>query len=61
MGKLDFPLGSAHSEPRCGPGLGHWHLTREKGATLEASSLCFSTLPEGWRIIHDHTSVVPGS
>ena len=41
--------------------LGHWHLTREKGDIGGVFSLVFQRFPEGWRIIHDHTSVVPAS
>ena len=41
--------------------LGHWHLTRDKGDIGGVFSLVFQRFPEGWRIIHDHTSVVPGA
>jgi uncharacterized protein (TIGR02246 family) len=41
--------------------LGRWHLTREKGDVGGVFSLVFQRFPEGWRIIHDHTSVVPTS
>jgi uncharacterized protein (TIGR02246 family) len=41
--------------------LGHWHLTREKGDVGGVFTLVFQRSPEGWRIIHDHTSVVPSS
>jgi uncharacterized protein (TIGR02246 family) len=41
--------------------LGHWHLTREKGDVGGVFSLVFQRFPEGWRIVHDHTSVVPSS
>lgn len=39
--------------------LGHWHLTRQKGDVGGVFSLVFESFPEGWRIIHDHTSEVP--
>ena len=39
--------------------LGHWHLTRQKGDVGGVFSLVFERFPEGWRIIHDHTSEVP--
>jgi ketosteroid isomerase-like protein len=39
--------------------LGHWHLARQKGDVGGVFSLVFERLPEGWRIIHDHTSEVP--
>ena len=38
--------------------LGHWHLTRQKGDVGGVFSLVFERFPEGWRIIHDHTSEV---
>lgn len=62
MGKLDF----SHLEVRmlgadAALVLGHWHLARERGDIGGVFSLVFQRLPEGWRIIHDHTSVVPAS
>ena len=41
--------------------LGHWHLTRDKdkGDIGGVFSLVWQRFPEGWRIIHDHTSAVP--
>jgi ketosteroid isomerase-like protein len=39
--------------------LGHWHLTREQGDIGGVFSLVWQRFPEGWRIIHDHTSAVP--
>ena len=41
--------------------LGHWHLTRQKGDVGGVFSLVFERFPEGWRIIHDHTSEVPAA
>jgi ketosteroid isomerase-like protein len=41
--------------------LGHWQLRREKDAPGGVFSLVLQRFPEGWRIIHDHTSAVPGS
>ncbi len=38
--------------------LGHWHLTRAKGDIGGVFSLVWQRFLEGWRIIHDHTSVV---
>ena len=38
--------------------LGHWHLTRVKGDVGGVFSLVWQRFPEGWRIIHDHTSAV---
>jgi uncharacterized protein (TIGR02246 family) len=39
--------------------LGHWHLKREKGDIGGVFSLVWQRFPEGWRIVHDHTSQVP--
>ena len=36
--------------------LGHWHLTRAQGDVGGVFSLVWQRFPEGWRIIHDHTS-----
>jgi ketosteroid isomerase-like protein len=38
--------------------LGHWHLTRAKGDIGGVFTLVWQRFPEGWRIIHDHTSAV---
>ena len=62
MGRLDF---SGLEFRALGPDralvLGHWHLTRDKGDIGGVFSLVFQRFPVGWRIIHDHTSVVSGS
>jgi beta-aspartyl-peptidase (threonine type) len=39
--------------------LGHWHLKREKDEIGGVFTLVFQRFPEGWRIIHDHTSASP--
>ena len=36
--------------------LGHWHLKRSIGDAEGVFTLVFERFPEGWRIIHDHTS-----
>jgi uncharacterized protein (TIGR02246 family) len=38
--------------------LGQWHLHRSSGDIGGVFSLVFQRQPEGWRIVHDHTSVV---
>jgi uncharacterized protein (TIGR02246 family) len=38
--------------------LGHWHLARAKGDLGGVFTLVWQRFPEGWRIIHDHTSAV---
>ena len=60
MGDLDF---SALEIRFLGPDavlvLGRWHLTRAKGDVGGVFSLVLQRLPDGWKIAHDHTSVVP--
>jgi beta-aspartyl-peptidase (threonine type) len=57
MGHLDFseieitPLGNDAALI-----LGRWHLTRDAGPVGGIFSLVARRFPEGWRIIHDHTS-----
>ena len=36
--------------------LGHWQLTRKVGDVGGVFTLVLKRMPEGWRIIHDHTS-----
>jgi ketosteroid isomerase-like protein len=60
MGQLTF---SNLEFRRLGPAaylvLGQWHLSRESGATGGLFTLIFERFPGSWRIIHDHTSLVP--
>jgi ketosteroid isomerase-like protein len=59
MGKLDFSgLEVRALGPKSALVLGHWHLTREKGDIGGVFSLVLERFPKGWKIIHDHTSVV---
>ena len=58
MGKLDFydlriePLGEESAFVR-----GAWHLTMPDGKTPHGLfTLVFHRFPDGWKIIHDHTS-----
>lgn len=57
MGHLEF---SALEMRSVGPDaalvLGRWHLTRNAGDLGGVFSLVFLRFPEGWRIVHDHTS-----
>ena len=39
--------------------LGHWHIERASGAVGGVFTLVLKKFPEGWRIIHDHTSATP--
>jgi ketosteroid isomerase-like protein len=59
MGKLEFAnlrvemLGSDSAFVR-----GEWHLTMSDGKTPHGLfTLVFRKFPDGWRIVHDHTSV----
>lgn len=39
--------------------LGHWELERAEDRPHGRFTLIFKRLPEGWRIVHDHTSAAP--
>jgi beta-aspartyl-peptidase (threonine type) len=60
MGHLDFSELEFHFTGNDGAlVIGHWHLTREKSGGGDIGgvfSLVWQRFPEGWRIIHDHTS-----
>ena len=59
MGKLDFSqLEFRFLGPDAALVLGHWHLQRQTGDLGGVFSLVWQRFPEGWRIIHDHTSSV---
>lgn len=59
MGKLDFSgLEFRFLGPDAALVLGQWHLERQRGNVGGVFSLVFERFPEGWRIIHDHTSEV---
>jgi beta-aspartyl-peptidase (threonine type) len=57
MGQLDFtnlevhPLGKDAAFV-----LGRWHLKRANDEPGGLFTLVFRRLPQGWRIVHDHTS-----
>jgi ketosteroid isomerase-like protein len=59
MGTLEFrelsvePLG-----PKSAIARGRWHLAMTAGKELEGLfTVIFKKLPEGWRIVHDHSSM----
>lgn len=59
MGELDF----SDSEfrflaPNAALVLGKWHLKRDVGDIGGVFTLVWQKFPEGWKIIHDHTSTV---
>ena len=57
MGKLAFKeisidmIGADHAFVR-----GRWHLTLTKESVGGLYTLLMKKMPEGWRIVHDHTS-----
>jgi len=60
MGTLEFS--EVEVTPLCAEAalaLGNWHLEREAGPVGGVFSLVLRRFPEGWRIVADHTSVVP--
>ncbi len=57
MGELEFSgLEIRRLVPEAALVLGHWHLKRQNDELGGVFSLVFERFPEGWRIIHDHTS-----
>jgi len=59
MGNLDFSDLEFHFLGKdAALVLGRWHLIREKDAPGGVFSLVWQRFPEGWKIIHDHTSLV---
>ncbi len=60
MGRLDFTgLEFRFLGADAALVLGEWHLTRPPGNDVGGVfSLVLQKFPEGWRIIHDHTSAV---
>lgn len=60
MGQLDFSeLEFRFLGPDAALVLGRWHLKRESGDAGGVFSLVWQRFPDGWKIIHDHTSAVP--
>ncbi len=59
MGELDFSeLEFRFLGPDAALVLGRWHLKREKDDVGGVFTLVWQRFPEGWKIIHDHTSAV---
>jgi ketosteroid isomerase-like protein len=57
MGHLEFSDLEIHSlGGNAALVLGKWHLTRQAGNVGGVFSLVFQRFPEGWKIVHDHTS-----
>jgi ketosteroid isomerase-like protein len=60
MGTLDFSeLEIRQLGPDAALVLGKWHLERQAGDLGGIFTLVFQKFPEGWRIIHDHTTQSP--
>ena len=59
MGQLDFSeLEYRFLGPDAALVLGRWHLKREGGDIGGVFSLVWQRFPDGWKIVHDHTSPV---
>ena len=59
MGQLTFSeLEFRFLGPDAALVLGKWHLQREKDELGGVFTLVWQRFPEGWKIIHDHTSAV---
>jgi len=61
MGKLEFSdLSIQELAPNAAYVLGEFHLTTSDGKTPHGLfTLIFRKFPEGWKIVHDHTSAAP--
>jgi len=60
MGTLTFSdLEITLLSPDAAVVLGRWGLKRAKDSPHGRFTLIFKRLPEGWRIVHDHTSAAP--
>lgn len=60
MGTLTFSdLEITLFSPDAAVVLGHWSLKRAHDEPHGRFTLIFKRLPEGWRIVHDHTSAAP--
>jgi uncharacterized protein (TIGR02246 family) len=59
MGQLDFSeLEFRFLGPDAALVLGRWHLKRDKDDVGGVFTLVWQRFPNGWKIIHDHTSAV---
>jgi ketosteroid isomerase-like protein len=59
MGQLDFSaLEFRFLGPDAALVLGRWHLKREKDSFAGVFTLVWQRFPDGWKIVHDHTSRV---
>jgi ketosteroid isomerase-like protein len=59
MGQLDFSeLEFRFLGPDAALVLGRWHLKRDKDDIGGVFTLVWQRFPDGWKIVHDHTSAV---
>ena len=59
MGHLAFTLDTVDAVGTAGDAavvVGHWNLTDTQNAGHGVFTLVFERRPEGWKIVHDHTS-----
>lgn len=57
MGHLDFSQLEVHPlSPDAAFVLGRWHLKRDSDELGGVFTLIFQRFPDGWKIVHDHTS-----
>ena len=62
MGALSFSdIEVTMLSPDAAVVLGRWRLKRANDEPHGRFTLIFKRLPEGWRIVHDHTSAAPPS
>jgi len=60
MGTLSFSdIEVTMLSPEAAVVLGRWRLKRASDEPHGRFTLIFKRLPEGWRIVHDHTSAAP--
>ena len=60
MGTLSFSdIEATMLSPDAAVVLGRWRLKRTNDEPQGRFTLIFKRLPEGWRIVHDHTSAAP--
>ncbi len=60
MGTLSFSeIEVTMLSPDAAVVLGRWRLKRTNDEPHGRFTLIFKRLPEGWRIVHDHTSAAP--
>ena len=62
MGTLSFSeIEVTMLSPGAAVVLGRWRLKRANDEPHGRFTLIFKRLPEGWRIVHDHTSAAPAA